>query len=87
MRTSNKNKAMIGLDLKAVVEHNEKQMELADYDQGSAVNLVTVEIDGQEIYNPFMDESGRFEVKPVGYYGKANMEKMLQKYNDMKRGK
>lgn len=69
--------------LKEVVAYNEKQMDKVDGDQCSAENLITFDDCGVEIYNPFYESSGRFEVDPIKEYGDEKIQEMINEYNKM----
>ena len=51
--------------LEEVVMYNRTQVEKVEGDQGSAENIVEFEFEGMAIYDPYMDESSRFEVNPI----------------------
>lgn len=68
-----------------VLDHNERQMNKVDGDQGSAENLITFVFEEEEveIWNPFLDSSCRFEVDPVTEYGEKNIQEMINKFNKL----
>lgn len=59
---------------------NDLKMRDVDYDQSSADGLTTFEYDGQEIWDPFVDESMRAAVDPIDYYGEENIQKMVDSF-------
>lgn len=69
--------------LKEVVAYNENQLVKVDGDQGNAENLITFvhEEELVEIYNPFSDPSGRFEVDPIEEYGEEKIQEMINEYD------
>ncbi|HWO74656.1 MAG TPA: hypothetical protein VNM69_01920 [Bacillus sp. (in: firmicutes)] len=75
------NKENILKDLEKVVEHNRLEVEKVDGDQGLAKNVIVLSHEGSSIYNPFVDESGRFEVNPIEYYGMEKILKMIEEFN------
>lgn len=55
--------------LKEIADENWRKMEKASFDQDLAKGLVTFSHEGFAIFDPFFDESLRYEVDPIEYYG------------------
>lgn len=49
--------------------------------------VATFEYMGHTIYNPLMDETGRFRVDPIEHYGADELKRMLQQYKGYKLAK
>lgn len=73
---------MLIADLSMVRAVNTTKLNEVDGDQSSAVGLTVFEHNGQEIYDPFLDESGRTIVDPLEYYGRQKMEQLVYRYYD-----
>lgn len=69
--------------LKEIVKYNEKQLEEVNGEQDRAKNLIVFEFNGVDIYNPFLDETMRFEVQPSQHYGISNINKMIKQYKKL----
>jgi hypothetical protein len=74
------NKENILKDLKKVVEYNLVEIEKVDGDQNFAENIYVLSHEEISVYNPFADESGRFEVNPFEYYGMEKILKMIEEF-------
>lgn len=68
--------------LTVIVEYNDKQMAKVDYDQGRATDLHDFEFEGMAIWNPFYDESMRFEEDPIEYYGYNNIKTFVESFRN-----
>jgi hypothetical protein len=49
----------------------------SDKDASKMVHFI---FNGTAIVNPWLDETGRFEVDPYTYYGKENMDEFARQY-------
>lgn len=67
-------------DLSLVRAMNDLKLREVDGDQSSADNLDTFEHDGQDIWDPFVDESGRCIVDPIDYYGEKKLRGLVQRF-------
>ncbi|MDA2637470.1 hypothetical protein PDQ79_23515 [Bacillus cereus] len=74
------NQESILKQLEKVVEHNNFEMEKVKGNQCLAENLIVIDYEERSVYDPFFDESGRFEVNPIQYYGLKNIIKMIEAY-------
>lgn len=68
--------------LKEIVDYNQNLLSQADDEINKVVtNMITFRYKGHDIWNPFKDETSRFEVDPLKKYGSENIEKMINDFN------
>ncbi|MFW5795019.1 MAG: hypothetical protein ACOCV1_06005 [Bacillota bacterium] len=68
--------------LKEIVGYNKGIMQKFGNDESNAINeMITIKFEGHSIWNPFLDETGRFEVEPEQKYGKEKINLFIKKYN------
>lgn len=66
--------------LEEIAEHNRKRVEEAGGDQNFAKDLVYLPHEEFAVYDPFVDETMRFVVDPIEYYGLNNCLEMAAEY-------
>lgn len=72
--------------LELIEKYNNEMMEDADYDQSNAKDLAIFEFDEIEIYDPFLDENGMFEIEnPIEHYGEEKIKEMIEKFDNLKK--
>ncbi|PTX14806.1 hypothetical protein SAMN04488598_1556 [Halanaerobium congolense] len=70
--------------LEKIVDYNKKVIEKHGNNENKAINeMITLKFEGHSIWNPFLDESGRFKVEPEKKYGKEEIDMFINKYNEM----
>ncbi|MCA1064722.1 hypothetical protein QTG56_24230 (plasmid) [Rossellomorea sp. AcN35-11] len=70
-------KKLLVEELRKIVEHNHKRMAAADHDQNLATNLYTMEHNGIDVYDFFVDETMRESVEPFSYYPFHKLRKFI----------
>lgn len=66
--------------LRDIVEHNNREMERVGGDQTYAEGLYTLESNGQDVYDFFLDETMRDYVEPLEYYKKEKIEEVVNRW-------
>lgn len=70
--------------LEKIVEHNQKLLESADGNLNDIIDdMITFKYNEYNIWDPFKDESSRFEVDPVKKYGDENINKIINEYKSL----
>lgn len=70
---NNKNKIIDYLsqrEIKILKNFSKLQLDILNENSSTKVNIVSFDYEGIQILNPFIDETGSYEVDPVAYYGK-----------------
>ena len=75
---SSKNFVFDDTDLNSLEVGAEINQEIAE--QGYGTFISSFEYNGTQIANPFMDETGRFEVNPFEYYGVESIRKFIDAF-------
>jgi hypothetical protein len=71
--------------LKEIVNYNKKVIEKYENSESKAINeMIILNYEGHSIWNPFKDESLRFNVDPEEKYGKKELKKFILMYKNMK---
>lgn len=65
--------------LKEIVDYNVRVYN-EEYEELGEDDLITFPYEEFDIHNPFVDESDRFEVEPIEYYGEESIMTMFEKY-------
>jgi len=69
--------------LKKIVEHNKKIIGKYGNSESEAVNeMITLKFEGHSIWNPFLDETGRFKVDPEEKYGGKKLDIFINKFKE-----
>lgn len=63
--------------LREIISYNERQLLKVGGDQTYADDLITLESNGQEVYDFFLDETMRETVEPFEYYGKDKIKDVI----------
>lgn len=63
--------------LREIISYNEKQLLKDGGEQTYVENLITLESNGQDVYNFFLDETMRETVEPFEYYGKDKIKDVI----------
>ncbi len=70
--------------LEEIVDYNKGLLKQAEGNMDEIINkMITFRYKGHDIWNPFNDETFRFEVDPLKKYGSKNIEKMINEYNKL----
>ena len=77
---NNKNFVFDDTDLNSLEEGAMINQEIAE--QGYGTLICSFEYNGTTIVNPFMDETGRFEVNPFEYYGVESIRKFIDAFTE-----
>jgi hypothetical protein len=69
--------------LEEIVDHNKKVIEKYENSESKAINeMITLNFEGHSIWNPFLDETGRFKVDPEEKYGIKKLNKLVSMYKN-----
>lgn len=68
--------------LKKITNYNRDILEKDDDSANKFINqLIILNYKGHSIWNPFLDETGRFRVDPEEKYGEKEIDNFISKYN------
>ena len=69
--------------LEEIVDHNKKVIEKYENSESKAINeMITLNFEGHSIWNPFLDETGRFKVDPEEKYSIKKLNKLVSMYKN-----
>ncbi|MFW6025611.1 MAG: hypothetical protein ACOCRX_04650 [Candidatus Woesearchaeota archaeon] len=69
--------------LEEIVVHNKKVIEKYGNSESKAINeMITLKFEGHSIWNPFLDETGRFKVDPKEKYGIKKLSELISMYEN-----
>lgn len=69
--------------LEEIVDYNKKVIGKYGNDKNNAIHeMITFKFEGHSIWNPFKDETGRFEIDPEKKYGKDKLNEFISMYKN-----
>ena len=67
--------------LEKIVDYNKKVIEKYGDNGNDSINeMITLKFEGHSIWNPFLDETGRFMVDPEEKYGIKKLNELVKDY-------
>lgn len=70
--------------LKKIVDHNKKIIKKYEHNENKAINeMIVLNYKGHSIWDPFKDETLRFNVDPEEKYGKKKLNEFVSKYKEI----